>query len=540
METDWKSPGDGLLTVTPVEGLAWLDLTESVGRSWSEVAAECQGGGYYDGFRHATAEEVARLWMYAGVGGLNPIGPDNYHPVLRLIGRIGATDVSDPLSPVAEAFTRGAGSSGTHGVTYLMANAAFDPPIGVADPTYLILGEDVVSPSRAHWLVRESGRVPVLSSLSPDGRLTWYNVAGNGTASVEMSSPATGHAWATIHAEEPTQLVSQIHVSMAGNEARFRVHHFPEDIRVDYMELVPSGTFQMGDATRDYPASAEHPVHPVYVSAFYLDRFEVTNDEMLMALQWALESNPPRLTITNATVRNARGDPQILLDLGSSYSRITWDGSAFGVKDEKGFGFPCANVSWFGAVTYCNFRSHLEGLTPCYDLDDWSCSWNADGYRLPTEAEWEKAARGGLMGSRFPWGDTISHGQANYYASSSYTYDLSSGGYHPDYKAGIFVPSTSPVGSFAANGYGLYDMTGNVLEWCWDWSQQNWYEQAEARQNDTRGPDGPRSLRVLRGGSFANPAPYQRCASRAISVSPDVTFSHFGFRCARSAVLSDP
>jgi sulfatase modifying factor 1 len=137
--------------------------------------------------------------------------------------------------------------------------------------------------------------------------------------------------------------------------------------------------------------------------------------------------------------------------------------------------------------------------TPCAD-------WNAGGYRLPTEAEWEKAARGGASGHRFPWTDvdTISHSRANYWAGRNldengviFTWDLSyRSGYHPTFSYGGF-PYASPVGYFEANGYGLYDMAGNVWEWCWD--VLNWY--ASDPQIDPHGNLWG-SERVNRGGSF--------------------------------------
>ena len=154
-------------------------------------------------------------------------------------------------------------------------------------------------------------------------------------------------------------------------------------------------------------------------------------------------------------------------------------------------------------------------------------NWAANGYRLPTEAEWEKAARGGLSGQRFPWGNTISESQANYYGDtvnySATIWDRTAT--TPTSQTGVH-PYTSPVGSFAPNGYGLYDMAGNVLEWCWDWYGTPY------GQPTTTNPTGPTSgdFRVLRGGDWGDPAFQARCATRA-GADPGVENNVIGFRC---------
>ena len=258
------------------------------------------------------------------------------------------------------------------------------------------------------------------------------------------------------------------------------------------MVLIPAGAFTMGD-TFSEGEGGELPLHTNYVSAFYMDKNDVTKALWDDVYNWA----------TN-----------------HGYS-FDYAGSG------KATNHPVQMVNWYDCVKWCNARSEKEGRTPAYytsgsqttiyktnqlDLTNGCVNWNS-GYRLPTEAEWEKAARGGASGHRFPWADTntITHSQANYYSSSADDYDTSpTRGFHPTFNDGV-NPYTSPVGYFAPNGYGLYDMAGNVWQWCWD----RYGSYSSGSQTDPRGP-GPESgsKRVRRGGSWGAYAVNCRIARR--------------------------
>ena len=246
------------------------------------------------------------------------------------------------------------------------------------------------------------------------------------------------------------------------------------------MELIPAGEFRMGDNSG---GSTEKPVHSVYVDAFYMDKYEVTNAEY-------------------AEFLNAKGKHidagQTWLAVGHQNARIEYVNRAYRAKAgyEK---HPVVMVSWYGAMAYAEWK----------------------GKRLPTEAEWEKAARGGLSGLKYPWGNGIDATNANY---------------------NLHVNDTTVVGKYAANGYGLFDMSGNVWEWCLDEWNAGFYAVSPS-QNPVSGANsiqwildnytGVNTNRVLRGGAWDNSANVARVAIRG-SGTPTATGNSLGFRCARA------
>ncbi|MBN1489755.1 MAG: formylglycine-generating enzyme family protein [Phycisphaerae bacterium] len=298
------------------------------------------------------------------------------------------------------------------------------------------------------------------------------------------------------------------------------------------MVLILAGEFQMGDTFNDGPTDGrELPVHAVYVDGFYIDQYEVTNQQYADALNWA-NGQGGHITVAGGVVYKYSGTtyPYCETTTTTSNSRITWNGSAFGVTAGKE-NHPMVNVSWYGAVAYANWRSGMQDKPLCYSLSTWECNWN-DGYRLPTEAEWEKAARGGVAGQRFPWGNTVNHDHTNYWACGScYSYDTSPYSdytFHPDFDDGG-TPHTGPVGYFAPNGHGLYDMAGNLHEWCNDRWGSFYY--SSSPYDNPRGPtSGPE--RVIRGGNWASGADECRSAFRRSGLPTATGEYSRGFRCA--------
>jgi acetoin utilization deacetylase AcuC-like enzyme/formylglycine-generating enzyme required for sulfatase activity len=236
------------------------------------------------------------------------------------------------------------------------------------------------------------------------------------------------------------------------------------------MVLIPGGFFEMGSKKG---ASDESAVHRVWVSPFWMDRYEVVQEQFK---------------------KYQISDP-----------------SHF--KNPKN---PLEQMNWTDAARYCNERSLAEDLEPCYDEETWQCNFEANGYRLPTEAEWEYACRAGTS-TKYSFGNDMRKLKANAWFAKN-----SSG-------------RTHPVGQKKSNPWGLYDMHGNVAEWCNDYYSENYYKQSPA--TDPKGPTTGQE-RVLRGGAWNCSADTCRSAYRSSDPSIDDTClasDAIGFRCVRRA-----
>lgn len=255
----------------------------------------------------------------------------------------------------------------------------------------------------------------------------------------------------------------------------------------DELVLINGGTFQMGSPESEMQRETDETQHEVTVSDFYIGRYEVTQEQ---------------------------------------YEKVMGDNPS----NFSGENLPVENVTWYDAIEYCNRLSEQEGLTPVYTVDGENVSWDrsANGYRLPTEAEWEYAARAGIT-TPFNTETSISDEEANYYGH--YPYGIEENYFSQDNletEPGQYRQTTVEVNSFSPNNWGLYNIHGNVAEWCFD------YYGAYDLEN-TDNPSGPTTgtLRVNRGGGWNDYAKHLRSAYRA-STTPNQGMSNIGFRIARN------
>jgi formylglycine-generating enzyme required for sulfatase activity len=270
------------------------------------------------------------------------------------------------------------------------------------------------------------------------------------------------------------------------------------------MVRINGGSFQMGssffnalfNSSKDY----ERPQHKVTISPFYMGRYQVTVGDFR------------RFVNATGYKTDAEKNGGGKVWTGEDFEKkpdANWKNPYFSQDDNS----PVVFVSWFDAVQYCNWLSAQEGLAPVYAIKGEDVTWNysANGYRLPTEAEWEYACRAGTT-TDFSTGNKITTNQANYNDN---------------------VERTTAVGSFAPNPWGLYDMHGNVDEWCWDW--YNVYSSKD--QTDPRGPsERPERTsweRAVRGGSWDDHSEWLRSARRNWKFADDPR-NTVGFRIVRN------
>lgn len=258
-------------------------------------------------------------------------------------------------------------------------------------------------------------------------------------------------------------------------------------MREDFVRI-SGGTFQMGSPESEAWRSADETLHTVTVSDFYMCRYEVTQADY----QRVMGSNP----------------------------------SAFSGDD-----LPVESISWLQAAAYCNALSEAEGLTPVYTIEGQTVTWDrtADGYRLPTEAEWEYACQAGTT-TPFNIETSISPEESNYYGH--YPYEIEDNYFSQGNlttKPGQYRQTTVAVDSFSPNGFGLYNMHGNVGEWVWDY----YGEYPAGEQTDPAGPEtGTR--KVYRGGGWNDFAKNMRSAYRAAMEQEQGSFN-IGLRLVRNA-----
>jgi formylglycine-generating enzyme required for sulfatase activity len=337
----------------------------------------------------------------------------------------------------------------------------------------------------------DSPYLTVSIAVSSDGGATWAVPCTHATGDIgPRRTPGTGKTivW-DMGADWSDQWSEHMRVQVTADDALGP----PPD---EEFALIPGGTNSGANPLAE-GESYDPPWYPatysLTVSPYYLGRTEVTKATWDTVRDWGL---------------------------ANGYTDLP----AGGGKDQN---HPVHSVNWYDVVKWCNARSEMEARTPCYTVagsvcrtgqpSSLACDASASGYRLPTDTEWEYAARGGLVGKRFPWGDTISHSEANYYSSPSDPYDVSpTRGHHPAYDDPPY-PYTSPVASFACNAYGLYDLAGNSWEWCWDWL-----------------PGYEGTLRTGRGGSWSYLASDCRTGSRD-GHYPGSRDYDFGFRACVTA-----
>jgi formylglycine-generating enzyme len=360
--------------------------------------------------------------------------------------------------------------------------------------------------------------VAVSMSLSTDSGATYPNLCATVTGDVGVAVlPGPGrHIIWNAGADFPGLSSPTCRLRVTADDGQI-------DVPAGFVALAPA-TFMMGSPTAERLRDTSETRHQVTLTrGIYVQTAEVTNQQYRDMAQWAYDNG--YVTATSVGISdNLDGSTVNLKQLGDEDG---WGGN-YEITFSDGV-FSCINpthpvkyVTWYGSAAYCDWLSLQQGLTRAYNHSTWQCNagnpYSATGYRLPTEAEWEYSCRAGTQ-TPFNTGSCLDAGtEANYNGGFPYT----------GCPAGPYVGWTVPGGNCSPNAFGLYDMHGNLGEWCNDW-----FGTYGGSVTDPVGP-GAGSYRVARGGNWYNYAQYCRSASRDTDF-PSAAHGNLGFRPVRSA-----
>ena len=359
-------------------------------------------------------------------------------------------------------------------------------------------GSDVTKPSGAWNSSAKTITVTAVSLNTATGQGIEYAISTSSSAEAALLTWTVNKLTFDITVTDTTYFIyarSALSTNYSAGAANVSEGIAASSVNID-MVPIPAGTFTMGSPTSEPNRESNETQHSVTLSSFKMSKYQVTQEQY----QTVMGSNPSNFT---SAVEGESGTPGKL---------------------------PVETVSWYDALVFCNKLSIAEGLNPVYSISgktnpsEWgsiptssNSTWNAavmdkskNGYRLPTEAEWEYACRAGTT-TAYNTGDTISDNTGWYRDNSG--------------------SKTHEVGKKSANAWGLYDMQGNVVEWCWDWYDSSYYSSSPA--NDPTGPVTG-SYRVIRSGGWNSYGRFLRSACRN-DASPSSRGDYFGFRLACSS-----
>jgi formylglycine-generating enzyme required for sulfatase activity len=510
------------------------------------------------------ADDTTRIWVVNAGGGIGA------HPKAETIsaGGVKRFHVRAVRNPFATIFSvphytdngNGTITDNYTGLTWQKIQSA----ITMTWEEALAYSKTLTLAGKSDWRVpniRELQSLNDEQKLSPSLNKTYFTnvLPGNYWSSTTLTSTVS-KAW-DLNTEYG--IVSYDDKSLKQNVLLVRGGFDNKDLNISEVQI-PGGSFEMGDhfnfVDPSHP-SDETPVHSVKVNSFYLGTTETTNQQFLAFLNSSLSKGLVEVR-TNIVYGAGGSDVYAYTYQYAPYYSIGYDGKVFSIVDFRA-NHPVVGVMWSGAAAYCNWLSVQNGLAQCYDLKTGVCDFAKNGYRLPTEAEWEYAGRGGKYNPYFiyPAGNAIDVAGANLPGSG-------------DPYETVSYPNTTPVGFYdgtlrlksdfnwpgsavsyqtsnAANGFGLYDMQGNVWEFVNDWYGQNYY--SVSPYDNPKGPDSGfimpdgKPYRGMRGGNWYNGLVtngvndgHSRVANRNPSYyrgpqDPNHPWYHVGFRVARNS-----